>query len=232
MSLKPKSIHSLSFLLFTLFFILIFVSLGTWQLHRKTEKEALLHTLATVWDRTSQDVDTLQTLPHLKPLYAKGQYLSRKTIFLQSRTHQGKNGVYVLDFFQTVGGKYLLVQRGWSAKEVASPPSGIVTLEGIGRTPFPPTYFQPSNKPPTYFWIDLELLSKELNVPLLPYYLVAKSSDDPHILPTPPFPIPPNNHLEYAITWYSLAFMLLIVLLWLIKSWFLRRPYDGSHHNA
>jgi surfeit locus 1 family protein len=232
MSSQPKGTHSLSFLIFTLCFILIFAGLGTWQLQRKTEKEALLHTLTTVWEKEVQDVDHLQDMPHVTPLYATGHYLPGKTIFLQAKTYQGKRGVYVLDLFQTNGGKYLLVQRGWSASEDVRLHTNKLTLEGIGRTPSRPTYFQPANTPPTYFWIDLALLSKEWGVPLLPYYMVAKSSDDPRILPTPPFPLPSNNHLEYALTWYSLAFTLLVVLLWLIKNRFLRRSYDGSYHNA
>jgi len=210
--------HSRSLTLFTILFIFIFIGLGTWQLKRKTEKEALLHSLATAWDGKIHNVDEVQNPPLLKPLFAEGHYIPGKTIFLQAKTYHGTSGVYVLDVFQTVKGQFLLVQRGWSPKEYIPPSMGPLQIEGIVRTPSPPTYFQPLNNPPVYFWIDLESLSKELHVPLLPYYLVAKSSNDPQIFPTDPFPAPRNNHLEYAITWYGLAFSLLVMLWWGLKN--------------
>lgn len=210
--------HSRSFTIFTLLFILIFLGLGTWQLKRKGEKEILLHALATAWEGTIQNVDEIKDPPLLKPLFAEGHYLPGKTIFLQAKTHHGKSGVYILDVFQTTQGQFLLVQRGWSPKEYSAHSSGPLKIEGIVRTPSPPTYFQPLNKAPDYYWIDLKALSKDLDLPLLPYYVVAKESHDSTILPTAAFPTPRNNHLEYAITWYSLAFVLLVMLLWRFKS--------------
>jgi surfeit locus 1 family protein len=217
-----KQKHSLSFALFTLFLVLVLSGLGTWQLKRKTEKEALLHSLAQAWVGEIYSTDKVETPTPLKPLYAIGHYMPGKTIFLQAKTYKGKSGVYVLDVFHTEKGRYLLVQRGWSPKEHTPLPSGHIKVEGIVRIPSPPTYFQPLNKPPVYFWIDLKALSQELNLPLLPYYLVAKNSDDPHILPTDPVPLPRNNHLEYAITWYLLAFFLLIMLLYILLNRFWR----------
>lgn len=207
-----------SFTLFTTFFILIFLGLGTWQLKRKEEKEALLHALATAWEGQIQNVDETPNPTLLKPLLAQGHYLPEKTIFLQAKTYQGKSGVYVLEVFQTVKGQFLLVQRGWSPKEYIPPTSSSLKIEGIGRSPSPPTYFQPVNKAPDYYWIDLEALSQDLGVPLLPYYMVAGDSNDRNILPTEAFPPPRNNHLEYALTWYSLAFALASMLLWSFKN--------------
>jgi surfeit locus 1 family protein len=206
-----------SLVLFSLLLICIFVGLGTWQLKRKEEKEALLHALATAWEGKVYNVDEVPNPPLMKPLFAEGQYLPGTTLFLQSKTHQGKSGVYVLEVFKTQKGKFLLVQRGWAPKEYMPPALGTLKITGIGRLPSPPTYFQPLNQPPLYFWIDLNALSKELNLPLLPYYLVAKDTHDPHILPTEAFPPPRNNHLGYALTWYGLAFSLVLMLLWSFK---------------
>jgi len=211
---QKKSQVNRTFSLFTLMLILVLLGLGTWQLQRKVEKEALLETLAQSQKNTALNVDDIKTPTLFQPLYATGQFVPDTTIFLQSKIHQGKNGVYVFDVFQTQGGRYLLIQRGWAIKEILNPPQGNLRIEGITRVPSSPNYFQPANSPPAYFWIDLKALSQDLNVPLLPYYLVANTSHDPRILPTLPFPLPPNNHLEYALTWYNLAFALGIMLLW------------------
>ncbi|MBX9620927.1 MAG: SURF1 family protein [Alphaproteobacteria bacterium] len=211
-----------SFLVFGLLSIFIFLGLGTWQVYRKVEKEALLKSLERTQKATPENLDSLKSITALQPIFAEGHFLAEKTIFLKAKTHQGKSGVYVLNVFQTQGGKYLLVQRGWASYEITALPQGNLKVEGVLKTPVLPNYFQPSNEPPSYFWIDLPLISQTLNVPLLPYYLVATSSFDAEIFPVKPFPSLTNNHLQYALTWYFLAFALGIMLLW-HKYFYLKR---------
>ncbi|MDI9639817.1 SURF1 family protein [Kamptonema cortianum] len=211
-----------SFFAFGLLSIFIFLGLGTWQVYRKAEKEAFLKSLERTQKTSPENLDSLKSLTALQPIFAQGHFLAEKTIFLKAKTHQGKSGVYVLNVFQTQEGKYLLVQRGWASSEITALPQGGLKVEGILRAPAPPTYFQPLNNPPTYFWIDMPLLSETLNVPLLPYYLVATSSFDAEIFPVKAFPSLANNHLQYALTWYFLAFALGIMLLW-HKYFYLKR---------
>lgn len=208
---QSKRIISFLFVFF-LFFVLI--SLGTWQLQRNTEKKAILETFSQSQNKPRENLDDIQTPELFQPLFAEGHFVSGKTIFLQSKTYQGKSGVYILDVFETHKGSYLLVQRGWSATQSTRVPSGSLKIEGTARIPSPPSLFQPNNMSPTYFWIDLKALSHDLNLQLLPYYLVLNQSLDPTILPTDPIPLPRNNHIEYAITWYTLALVLIIMLLW------------------
>lgn len=210
----PSKNKKLSFLIFGVFLIFVLIVLGTWQLYRKAEKESLLAHLAQSQREPAQNVDALKTPKLFQPLVAEGRFIPNKTITLQSKVHEGKSGVYILDVFQTQQNKYILVQRGWSSKDNHIPPLGQLKIEGIARVPSPPTYFQPANTAGSYFWIDLKALSQDLSLSLLPYYLVSKQSFDPHIFPTNAIPIPRNNHLGYAITWYSLAFCLLLMLLW------------------
>lgn len=217
--------QSRSFIIFILFLILVLFSLGTWQLSRKTEKEALLEALRQSQKTLPQDVDEIKTPFLFEPLYAKGHFLAGKTIFLQSKTYQGKNGVHILSVFKTQKGQFLLVQRGWCARKLTVPPPlDFLKIEGIARVPSSPNAFQPPNKKGAYFWVDLKVLSQEFSLSLLPYYLIAKVSHDPLILSTPAIPFPSNNHLQYAITWYSLAFFLLGMLLWRAKK-IMRKEY-------
>jgi surfeit locus 1 family protein len=211
-----------SFLVFVLFSIFIFLGLGTWQVCRKAEKEALLKSLERTQKASPENLDFMKVPKAFQPIFAQGHFLVEKTIFLKAKTHQGKSGIYVLNVFQTHGGQHLLVQRGWAPYEIRVLPQGDLKVEGVLRAPAPPNYFQPSNEPPSYFWIDLPLISQTLNVPLLPYYLVATSSFDAEIFPVKPFPSLTNNHLQYALTWYFLAFALGIMLLW-HKYFYLKR---------
>lgn len=202
------------FLLFMLMSALVFMGLGTWQVYRKGEKEALLRTLDTCQRMPPLKVDGSSNPPLFHPLLAKGHFLPGKTFFLLAKTHQGKVGRAVLNVFRTQGGAFLLVQRGWTQSEAVRIPSGEIILEGATRYPTPHSFFQPANAPPTYFWIDLPLLSREVGEILLPYYMVATKSTDPEILPLPPLPLQSNNHLQYAITWYGLACVVLSMLLY------------------
>jgi surfeit locus 1 family protein len=208
---QSQTIISFFFVLF-LFFILI--GLGTWQLQRHAEKKALLEILSQSQNKPQENLDHIREPELFQPLFAEGHFVPGKTLCLQSKTLHGKSGVYILDVFKTQKGRYLLVQRGWSATQNTLIPPGTWKIEGIARVPSPPTFFQPNNIPPTYFWIDLKALSQNLSLPLLPYYLVLNQSLDPTIFPTDPIPFPRNNHLEYAITWYTLALALIIMLLW------------------
>jgi surfeit locus 1 family protein len=69
--------------------------------------------------------------------------------------------------------------------------------------------------------IDPQTIGKRLGIDLLPYYV-------DHIRPdTGKQPVPilnalslPNNHLNYAMTWYALALVWVIVfvrMLWLVR---------------
>ncbi len=225
-------LHPRSFIIFSLILIMAFIGLGSWQLIRKQEKETLISALEEGQKRLPEDVDALETPTLFQPLFAVGHFLNRPPFFLSAKTYQGKSGFYVLDIFQTQEGKYLLVQRGWSQTQTVSSPVGILKIEGIARVPSTPTVFQPQNTPPTYFWIDLSLLSKEVGVPLLPYYIVTKTSYDPHTYPTDPVPMPRNHHLEYAITWYSLAFILMSMLFYKNNLFKKRRKRDDSTRNT
>ncbi|MBS0272585.1 MAG: SURF1 family protein [Proteobacteria bacterium] len=208
------------FTFFALLLIFVLLGLGTWQLQRKAQKEALLTTMAHNQLKPTYNINSDTHLESFTPAYAKGHFLKEKTIFLQSKVHKGKNGLYVLGVFQTEGGQFLLVQRGWSLTEVHEVPLGHLTLHGIVRTPTPPNYFQPPNAAPIYFWIDLKALSQDLNLPLLPYYLVSTTSYSPQIDHVNLLPQITNNHLSYAIIWYLLAFLFGTMLLWSRKYYF------------
>lgn len=113
-----------SFSIFALILIFICLGLGTWQVQRKSEKEALIESLTQSQKRTALNVDDVIPSIPFQPLTAEGHFIQGKTLFLQSKTHQWKRGVYVLDVFHTKKGQFLLVQRGWSKTEMSNPPSG------------------------------------------------------------------------------------------------------------
>lgn len=200
--------RNITFLVFSGGLIALTIGLGNWQLQRKKEKETLIESLNQRQFNSPQNIDDLRTPELLQPLMTKGTFLPGKRIYLQSKVHKGKNGLFVLDVFQTEKGKFLLVQRGWTQSPLKGPIPKPLVLQGSARFPTKPTFFQPLNSPPTYFWIDLNALSQEFNLPLEQYYLVEKTSFNPSIFPTKAIPSLSNRHLHYALTWYGLALAL------------------------
>ena len=127
------------------------------------------------------------------------------------------------------GGGTLLVNRGWVPMDWPGTPIVdhnseplIVEVTGVVRIPESPNWLTPGNEPERNAWyfIDLAEMSAAAGVlPFTDYYVFATGeknlSDEPAPWLTPDpneWRIDlPNNHLTYAITWFSLAGILLII---------------------
>jgi surfeit locus 1 family protein len=89
-----------------------------------------------------------------------------------------------------------------------------VTIEGILRLPPRQGWLQPENDLTNnqWYWIDLSAISRAIGgevAPLVLYGTVSQSD-------TLPFSLEDqvnisNNHLGYALTWYSLAIALVVI---------------------
>ena len=76
----------------------------------------------------------------------------------------------------------------------------------------------PDNEPgkQLYFWKDLEEMAAQAAIPtekLVPFFLDADAAPNPGGWPKGGVTQInlPNNHLSYAVTWYGLAAVLLVV---------------------
>ena len=122
-------------------------------------------------------------------------------------------------------GAVVLVERGWvpgekreAASRVAGNPPGEVALEGLLRLApsQKPGWFIPENDPVRgeWFWIDLPAMARAADVPeALPFYVEAGAEPNPGGLPVGGQASTelPNDHLQYAITWFSLAVALIVI---------------------
>jgi surfeit locus 1 family protein len=151
-----------------------------------------------------------------------GRFLHEKELHLRA-IENGKPGWHVLTPLETEKG-VVLVNRGFVAvglkdrsKRMAGLPPGPVTLTGLVRVPAAERgSFVPENRPEAneWYWIDLPAMRKAaaLDGISLPFVLATERLEGP----VPPLGGAthlelPNRHLEYALTWYALAFALLSV---------------------
>lgn len=212
---------------FTVPAVLLMLGLGIWQLERLQWKEALI---AERTERTSAAAIALPgpatdvaDLEYYRVLIT-GEFLHDKEIFLGARSLNGNAGYHVVTPFRLADGRVLFVDRGWiplsrKAAETrqAGEVKGAVTLDAVIRLRGTQNWMVPDNRPDLdfFFWTDLPAMAKLMQLPTAEtrFFLDAGPAKNPG-----GYPIGgqtridlPNDHLQYAITWFSLAAALLVI---------------------
>lgn len=162
------------------------------------------------------------------PLYTKielsGHFLDDQKIFLYGRrsAYPEKDGYYFLSPFQDRLGNTYLVSRGWvpqSAKKnlesfKSNSDSTITAFVMPGEKK---SFFTPDNDLKNNIWFTLDLMQAKAEFQLSSNHFYLMQIDN-HDLPEGAFSLTSkylnvvrNDHLEYAITWYSLAGFLCLI---------------------
>lgn len=209
----------------------VLVALGTWQVQRLHWKEALI---ATISERVAAEPVELAEIVRMydqsedfeyRPVSLAGRFAHEHEQYFLA-THRGVSGWYVYTPLQTEAGEWLFVNRGfvpYDRRDPASRPEGqvdgAVTLAGLARAApaEKPSVIVPDNDPAgrTYYWKDLAAMRQASELEnVLPFFVDADASPIPGGLPVGGVTIIelPNNHLQYAVTWFGLAAALLGVL--------------------
>src|SRR4029453_2942938 len=102
-----------------------------------------------------------------------------------------------------------------------APPTPPAGFSGPRHNPARANLFSPPNTPARWYTRDVAAMAAALKAPdPAPLTLMAETATNPEWKALAPAPLPaeiPNRHLEYAITWYGLAAVLLGVyaaMLW------------------
>lgn len=220
---------------FTIPALLVLVGLGTWQLERLQWKTALI---AEIQGRVSVPAEPLPAmlaaagddLPSVqyRRVSLTGAFRHDAEMYLAARSMNGNVGYHVVTPFDLADGGTVLVDRGWVPPERKLPAQrpegqvdGEVTIEGVVRVPrAEKSWLQPDNEPHNnmWFWVDLPAMAEHarlgaVGTDLAPVYVEAGPAENPG-----GFPIGgqtrvnlPNDHLQYAITWYALAVILAVI---------------------
>ena len=212
---------------FTIPAVLLMLGLGVWQLQRLQWKEALIN------ERVTRTTGAPIALPgpgdpvadlEYHRVQVQGEFLHDKEIFLGARSLNGNAGYHLVTPFRLADGRVLFVDRGWiplSRKAPASRAAGEVAgpqaLDAVIRLKGTQAWMVPDNRPDLdfFFWADLPAMAKLMNLPAAEtrFFLEAGPAKNPGGLPIggqTRIDLP-NDHLQYAITWFSLAGALLVI---------------------
>lgn len=209
----------------------ILLTLGTWQLQRGMEKRQVL---AQHQDKTQRspivlhaDRDAPAELLHLHPVAAIGNFDGERTMLLDNRLRDGQAGYEVLVPLRLQGSdSAVLVNRGWlargalrSVKPDVTHPVGQVGVKGIAVQPAASfrlgDMLEPqSNWPHIVQFVAIDEMQALLGYRLLPVVL-RLADDDPAALRTgwPIVVSRPERHYAYAVQWYGIAVVFLVIYL-------------------
>ncbi len=204
----------------------ILCGLGAWQLQRLQWKQGLIHTLADRLAQAPRPLDqlTLDGAADFTKVEVSGLYLPGNNRFV-AVTVEEQPAYQVVSPLALGDGRVILVDRGAIpvsalADFESAVPEGPASLTGILRmTRDPAGYFTPDKDPgkPVWYWWNLPALIASLQLEpdarVLPgvIQLLPKAGDQSFPRPQPPSAKLVNNHLQYAVTWFAFAAVLLVI---------------------
>ncbi|WP_443020529.1 MULTISPECIES: SURF1 family protein [unclassified Shinella] len=224
----PRKSRGVAILMGTAFVVAlaILLSLGTWQLQRLYWKEQLLS------DMAARRIAAPVSLADIEAMAARGEDIEYSPVTVSGvfannkerhffATWRGQTGYHVYTPLQLADGRFLFVNRGFTPFEAKEPEmrkqgqlTGLQSVTGLARARLAekPSSIVPDNdlSKNIFYWKDLDAMAATTGIPadrLVPFFVDAGDAPNPKGLPigaVTQFDLP-NNHLQYAVTWYGLA---------------------------
>jgi surfeit locus 1 family protein len=201
------------------------IALGIWQVQRLHWKQAMLADIDRA--EASAAAPLVGVPPRFAKVVAEGVLRPQVALYgafvrsaADGNARMGADRMQVLD--RPAGP--VLVDLGWVPTEGGIPPvaSGPARITGYARMPERRHWYSPddSSGARLFYTLDPRAIGAALGAPAVaPFTLVAlgKATDTPPI-PATELPRPPNNHLQYALTWFGLAAALAgVFAVWVVK---------------
>lgn len=218
----------------------ILIGLGVWQLQRLEWKTALIEEMRGRMAAPAMELPKpLSNLDELRfrQVELTGEFLHDHELYRRARKLRNTRGAFVITPMALADGRQVLVNRGWVPLDRLDPATrpdslveGQVTIEGVLRLGGwkGSDWFRPANDPEanSWLWMDLPRMAEAagLSNPITKVYVDAAKNQTPG-----DYPVGGqtrvnlrNEHLEYALTWFALAFGLLAV--YVLYHWRPARP--------
>jgi len=212
--------HKFLFSVFIIFFILVFIALGSWQIVRLNWKNNLILEIENSLKNPAVELTNSNVENYLK-IKTSGSIDFEKQIYLYNLNDAGTPGFEVINPILINDTNYL-INRGWipfekkNSKEinVFDENDIIGTLKLQGRK----NIFKPDNDLEENYWFSLnradvlKFTGKEFSK-----YIIYLNGNYQVPKPKKITANISNNHKKYALTWFSLAISILLLYLYFRK---------------
>lgn len=206
--------------------IVIAVLLGYWQVERGQWKSNLIAHIAM----QKKESPLLFNHHHVtnddifRIVNIVGRFVDYPLISIPNQIHDGKGGRHIYGFFRPKNNtEIILVNLGFYQGDQTSYIAPNITLnykkdyllQAQIRAPFTPNMFTPDNSPERqqYYYIDPKTIADHYNMMINPFiYYMLSPQLDKNLKQIGANITLRNNHQEYAIIWFSLAFVALLVI--------------------
>jgi surfeit locus 1 family protein len=234
----------------------VLIGLGSWQIQRKAWKEGLIATLnerlatppsalpaPSAWpslDQASNEYRRVEFTAEFDHGREALVYVAASAF----RPDVSGPGYWIFTPARVAGGGIVVVNRGFvpqSQREVGARAAGQedspVEIVGLLRWPEKRNWFSPSDDPNGNLWFTRDPLAiaaaKGLageRGPVAPFYVEQEGPVPPGGLPRPGKIVANlrNEHLQYALTWFGLALVLLVVF----GVWAFNSSSEGARRDA
>lgn len=209
----------------------ILISLGTWQLQRMAWKNSLIAQIETrahgepgtivpesAWTAWRAEND------EFRKVRVTGTFLHQyeAPVYGLAPAQRGApaQGYYLVTPLKLSSGALVMVNRGFVPMELRDPaaraesrPAGEVTVTGLVRAPEMRNPFTPKDDPSRNLWFarDPQAVAAAHRLErVAPFLIDADATSNPGGWPKGGQTILnlPNNHLQYAVTWFGIALTL------------------------
>ncbi|MDN5785596.1 SURF1 family protein [Pseudorhodobacter sp.] len=211
-------------LLFGLAGVAILVALGLWQVQRLVWKQTIL---AEIDARINDAPVALPDTPdpardRFLPVTVSGQLTGEELDVLVSRKDIGA-GYRIIAVMEAENGRRLLIDRGFVPEMARGVPREVGALTVTGNLLWPQEVdsYTPAPDAKSGIWFARDLPAMAVALKAEPVLIVARTDTGDGIEPLPVDSASiPNNHLNYAITWFLLAIVwagMTGLMLWRIR---------------
>lgn len=202
----------------TVLMLAILVSLGVWQLHRLAWKTDVMARIEQSERSPGEPLGSAEPSPYARVRVEgvlRGDLSALVGAEVRDESGPAALGAHLVTPLLRDGAPPVLVDRGWVdvARPLPPPPAGTTRLDGYVRPGERPHWFSAVDDPKSrrFYTLDPAAIGAAVGLPAVaPYVLVALG---PPGVPDPArsLPRPPNDHLQYALTWFGFAATLLVI---------------------
>jgi surfeit locus 1 family protein len=205
----------------------ILVGLGVWQLERLQWKLGLIAEMNAHLNAAPISVDEILKLAPKDAQYRRvaldGHFENGREAYVFTATDNGLAAYHVVTPFALDDGRLLFIDRGIVPPELRDPQkrrAGLLTgaqhVVGVWRTPDRPGFFTPAADLKNHVWYSHDIwgMATALRIaPAAPVIVEADATPNPGGWPRGGQTVVslPNDHLQYALTWFLLAGALLVI---------------------